>query len=134
MEEKLSWFTKKKVIIGCLIMVFVYLISYFNETLSLPSVYKNFCCVDDRIFNLFFIFIPIFIFSVINLKLNDLGFRKWKKLTFIYLIIYLIIYFISPTHGNGYIWLQRETISFFGSILYSIISLTLIIYKLFKKE
>lgn len=134
MDKKIDWFTKKKMIVSSLIMVFVYCASYFNEILGLPSFYDNFCCIDDRIFNIFFIFIPIFILAVINLKLNDLGFEKWKKFTFIYLIIYLIIYFVSPSQGNGYVWFQRETISFFGSILYSIISLILIIYKSIKKD
>ncbi|MCC7160589.1 hypothetical protein IT399_02635 [Candidatus Nomurabacteria bacterium] len=134
MDKTTSWLTKKKIMVGALAMMLVYVVSYFNVILGLPSLYDNFCCVDDRMFNLFFIFIPIFIFTLVNLKLNDLGFEKWKKLTFIYLIMYLIVYSISPTQANGYIWFQRETISFFGSILYSVISIILIIYESLKKD
>ncbi len=121
-------------VVGAILMVLIYFISYFNRALDLPFFYKNFCCIDDRKFNLFAVFIPILIFTAIVVFLRDEKFREWKKFTFIYLFIYLFIYFLSPTQGDGYIWFQREAISFFGSILYSIISLFLIIYKSLQKS
>lgn len=130
----MDWFTKRKMVVGSLIMILVYIISYFNEALNLPFSYDNFCCVDDRRFNLFAIFIPIFVFTLIFTNINEIKFIKWKKFTFIYLSVYLFIYFNVPTQGDGFIWFQRETISFFGFIIYSIISLFLIIYKSLKKE
>lgn len=122
MGKTIEWFTKKKILAISLVMVLIYIISYFNENLGLPSAYDNFCCADDLIFNLFVIFIPIFVFSLIYFKFNEEKFQKWMNFTIIYLIIYLILYFISPTQGDGFIWLQRETVSSFGSGLYSIIS------------
>ena len=134
MNNLLNWFTKKRLIYGFLIMVFVYIISYFNRALELPYFFRSFCCVDDRTLNLFLIFIPVFIFSVIFIHFDEVKFKSWEKFTFVYLLIYLLIYLLSPTQGNGYIWFQREMISFLGSIFYSIISLFLIIYKSLKKE
>jgi len=130
----MAWFTKKHTLISSLIMVFVYIVSYFNRTLNLPGFYKDFCCIDDRKLNLFLIFLPIFIFSLILFGSSELKFEKWKKFTFIYLLAYLLAYLLSPTQGEGFIWFQRETISFFGSILYLVISLILIFYKSLKKE
>lgn len=133
MTNLTNWLTRKKSTFVALIAVFIYFISYFNEALSLPLFYDNFCCIDDRRFNLFAIFIPIFIFTIIFTNLSEIKFTHWKKFTLVYLIVYLIIYFIVPTQGDGFVWFQRETISFFGSILYSIISLILVIYKSIKK-
>src|SRR3989344_6661834 len=129
MNNVVNWFSRKRLVFISLMAVLVYFISYFNEVLNLPLFYDDFCCVDDRIFNLFAIFIPIFIFTIIFINLNEIKFTRWKKFTLIYLIIYLIIYFIVPTQGDGYIWFQKETVSFFGSILFLIVSLILILYK-----
>lgn len=134
MDNLINWFTKKRMFVSSLIMVFVYVVSYFNRALDLPYVYRNFCCVDDRRLNLFLIFIAVFVFTFFFMNLNEVKFKSWKKFTFIYLIIYLIIYFISPTQGDGYLWFQREAVSFFGFVFYSTISLVLIIYKSLKKE
>ncbi|MEK7471122.1 MAG: hypothetical protein AAB623_00535 [Patescibacteria group bacterium] len=134
MNKFLEWVTKKRMIFSSVVMIIIYVISYFNRILELPSFYRDFCCIDDKRVNLFLIFIPIFIFTIIFSILSETKFNVWKKFTFIYLFIYLFIYFIVPTQGNGFIWFQRETISFFGSIIYSTISLFLIIYKSFKKE
>ena len=134
MSNLANWFTRKRMLTFSLIIVILYFVSYFNRTLGMPDFYKNFCCIDDRRLNLFLIFIPIFIFSIILSRLGESKFEKWKKFTFIYLIIYLTVYFLSPTQGDGYIWLQRETISFFGAISYSAISIVLIIYKSLQKE
>ena len=134
MNKFLEWVTKKRMIFSSVVMIIIYVISYLNRILELPSFYRDFCCIDDKRVNLFLIFIPIFIFTIIFSILSETKFNVWKKFTFIYLFIYLFIYFIVPTQGNGFIWFQRETISFFGSIIYSTISLFLIIYKSFKKE
>lgn len=121
-------------IASSLIMVFIYALSYFNEVLGLPTVYDNLCCIDDRRFNVFFIFLTIFIFTIIFVNLNENKFKIWKKFTFIYLLIYLFIYFLSPTQGNGFVWFQRETISFFGPVFYLFVSIILVFYKSLKKE
>ena len=130
----MNWFTKKRILVSSLVALCLYIISYFNRALELPDFYRNFCCMDDRMLNLFLIFIPIFIFTLIFLSLNEKKFESWKKFTFIYLIIYLIFYFIVPTQGDGYLWFQRETVSLVGSIFYLLFSLFLIVYKSFKKE
>ncbi len=133
MNILLNWFTRKKMVSFSIFFVFVYLLSYFNRLLKLPYFYREFCCIDDRVLNLFFIFIPIFVFTIIFVNFNDTKFLSWKKITLIYLIIFIFLYFIAPTKGDGFIWLQRETVSFLGTILYSIISFGLILYKSFKK-
>jgi hypothetical protein len=130
-EKVLGLLTRKKVLYFGIISLSIFFLSYYSREIGLPSSYEKFCCLDDRIFNLFTITIPVCIFSIIFFKNN--GFEKWKKFTFIYLFTYLLIYLIVPTQGDGLIWLQRETVSFFGVIVYSLISILLISYKSLKK-
>ena len=133
MNKIIEWFTKKNVLVSSIVFLFLYIVSYYNKILMLPNFYRDFCCIDDRKLNLFFIFLPIFIFTIIFINLNKRTFSSWKKFTLIYLVFYIIIYFLVPTQANGYLWFQRETISFVGSIIYSLISLILIIFKSLKK-
>ena len=134
MVNLMNFFTRRYFLVGSVIMVVVYIVSYFNRTLNLPSFYRDFCCVDDRKLNLFLIFIPVFIFSVISFKLDELTFKKLERFTFIYVFFYILLYLMSPTQGDGYLWFQRESISLFGSIVYSVISFILIFYKSLNKE
>jgi len=134
MNNAIDWFTKKKTFYVSALLVLIYVISYFNRALYLPEFYRDFCCIDDRKLNLFLIAIPTFVLYFIFLKQKDSAFKMWKKFTLIYLPIYVVIYFLSPTQGDGLIWFQRETISFFGSITYSIISIILITYQSFQRE
>lgn len=113
--------------------VALYYFSYYSVKFNLPNSYRDFCCIDDRRFNLFFIFIPILIFSILFLIFKR-NLKSFTKFTFIYTLIYTIFYFLVPTQGDGFFWLQRETISFVGSIFYSIISFIFIIYQIFQKE
>lgn len=130
----MNWITKKRIIFLSLLSVSIYIISYYNKILDLPYFYRDLCCVDDRIFNAFLIFVPFFVFTCIFVYTNESLFYLWKKFTTIYLTLYFVLYFLVPIQGDGLIWFQRETISMFGSIVYSVVSLLIIIYKSFKKD
>ena len=130
----MGWFTKRKTVLISLIFLIVYFVSYFNSSLGLPIEYKSFCCSDDRMLNLFFISIPIFIISFAALGLKDKTFYVWKGFTFFFILFYISLYFIVPTKGDGVLWIQRESVSFFLTILYSVVSLGLILYKSLKRE
>lgn len=129
----MNWFTKEKFGLFSFSMMFFYIISLNYKVLNLPASYIKFCCLDDRKLNLFLIAVPLFVFTFIVFFTKQSSFNFWKKFTFIYLFIYLVLYFSVSTQGDGYFWMQRETISFFGAILYSIISLFLILYHSLKK-
>lgn len=130
----MNFFNRIDTLIFSVVLFFLYIISYFNNKLSLPSFYKDFCCIDDKILNVFLVSIPVLIFSILLIKSNDHKFKSWRKFTVFYLIVYLVIYLLSPTQGDGLLWFQRETISLFGFILYTLFSLFLIIYKSLRKD
>ncbi len=114
--------------------VILYYISFNAKQLGLSRSYKDFCCADDITLNLFLIFIPLFVLSLVSFKLRKDVFDVWKKITVVYLVLFFVLYFLSPTQGNGYIWFQREMVSFFGTIVFSLISIGFILYKSLKKE
>lgn len=122
---------QNKLLVFSFVGVIFYVVSYFNRALSLPDFYREFCCSDDRMLNIFLIAIPLFIFSLL---FNRTGQGIWKKFSLLYLVGYSLVYILMPSQGDGYIWFQKETVSFLGTILYSAISLFIIIYKSPKKE
>jgi hypothetical protein len=135
MSKVLDWFTRNKITAILSIMVIVYVVSYFNKILGLPYSYDNFCCVDDRVANLFLLFIPISVIYIFVLfSQRESLFLGWKKYTFFYMLLYFMVYFVVPTQGDGLVWFQRETVSFFGSVLYFLISLVVIVYKSINKS
>ncbi len=125
---------KKSELYMAFFMFLVYIISYYARAFNLPDSYVDLCCSDDKVLNIFFIFVPFFVITIILNFIKDKNWNSWKKFTVYFFTIYFIIYFLFPTTGDGFIWFQRETVVFFGSILYSIISLILILYKYFKKS
>jgi hypothetical protein len=134
MNKILEWFTKKRVLLFSVFFLFMYFLSYSYKVFNLPEAYVDFCCLDDRKLNLFLISLPLFLFSIIYFFYNKYNFKSWFKKTLIFIILYLVLYFIVPTQGDGYIWFQRETVAFFGSVLYFIFSIILIIYYSLKKN
>ncbi len=134
MDILIKFLTKNRVLLFSDLGLILYIVSYFSQSIDLPDRYKDFCCLDDVRLNLFLIFLPIFLFSFVFIYLSDSKFTSWKNFSLAYLVFYVILYFLVPTQGDGFLWFQRETISIIGSVLYTFISLILIIYKSFKKE
>lgn len=130
----MNWLRRKNILVLSVFGLLLYLTSYYSRHLGLPNTYRDFCCADDRRLNLFLIFIPLSLFFIINIKSDYKKYINWARFSICFLVAYITIYFVVPTQGDGLVWFQRETVSFFGSILYSLVSLVLILYKSFKKE
>jgi len=87
--------------------------------------------------SIFWLTIPIFVFSVINFFLKKIDIlSSWVRFTNYYFIIALIIILLTPTstHGLDFVPFVKETVTIALASTYSIISLFLIIYKSLKKE
>jgi hypothetical protein len=134
----MNWFTKKGVFICSIISSLLFIILYFNVPYS-------FFCKDNRsllycgdffrVLKILFMITPAILFlSIINFFVSDRIFLSWKKFTFIYLLIYLLIIIIAPATGGDFIKIVKGTLGIFLSIVYFIISLFLILHKSFKKD
>ncbi len=108
--------------------LFLYIFSYYSSSLNIPSVYRTFCCIDDRRLNFFLIFIPVFLLLLIFRKFKNNKYIIYKNITLVYLFLYIIIYFSVSTHGDGYMWFQRETVSFYGAIVYALFSIIFLLF------
>lgn len=82
----------------------------------------------------FWLCIPVFIFSLITFFLKDGLYLSWRKFTNYFLIFSVLIILITPTstHGLDFLPLVKETMTIALTIIYSIVSLILVIYKSFK--
>lgn len=132
-----NWFTKKKVIYIGLIGLLFFLFSYFSKDLGICSNYASKCSDISYLFVIFsFIFIPVFIFSILIYKLKDSVFLSWKNFSIWVIPIFLIAISFLPTdtHGLDFVPITKGTVIFVLTILYSVISFILILYKSLKKE
>jgi hypothetical protein len=86
--------------------------------------------------SLFWLVVPIFIFSIITLITRKFIFLSWAKMTRYFFTISIIIILITPTstHGLDFVPIVKETVTIVLASIYSVLSLFLIIYKSLKKE
>lgn len=138
MNKIIEWFTLKK-------FLFISLISVFLSFLFFQRTFKhnvcglgNYDCYDliNFIWLLFVflgsLFLPIFINFFIK---KDQVFKSWRKFTFIYLLVYLFFIILVPWDwGDAYLPIYKGTVALALVVLYSIISLILIVHKSLKKE
>ena len=91
------------------------------------------CTVGLSLYLLLFA-VPVLIFSAVTLKMEEKVFLLWKKLTIIYLFIYLFIVAISPWIPSDFSPFSKKSNSFFLLCLYALISLILIAHKSFSSR
>ena len=135
---------KKIIFFGSLIPTLLFATTVFFEFGD--YCYKNIWC--DRIHNvdslfgfILFVFPVIFILSGVTYKMRDEVFNTWKKFSFWYIPLFIILSFViqNQSHGGGFSgvvsgWFDAM-ILFFFLFLYFLISLIIIIKKslFFKK-
>ncbi len=133
----MEWFTKKRMLLISFLSTILFFVLYSNKLYFLCQASGVFSCGEIlKFLKLFFLIAPfIFIFCVITYYLDNKVFFSLRKFTNFYLIIFFFLLLITPWYtGDEFLNLQKAHVSFLGSILYSVISLILILYKSFKKE
>ena len=110
--------------------IFVIVISYIVNSNLRETLPRN---LSESIF---WLTVPVFIFSIITLFTKNTAFQLWAKITNYLYIFFIFIILLTPTstHGLDFLPIVKETVSIALAILYSIISLILILYKSFKKD
>ena len=89
---------------------------------------------DDSMVYVFFLFIPLFIFSLITYKMREGIFESWWKFARIWIPLSMLAVIISPSYGNWMIPIEKGTVAFALSVLFVIISLVLIIWQSVKER
>ncbi len=131
MNNFLSWLTRKKIIS----------ISFIFGGISVFFIYldgSNKCFIDYRqcelVAYILILFIPIFIFSLLTYFSRIEVFNFWKKVTIIYLCIYLFLTVLVPFQCDAYLPICKKTLSLILIPTYLVISLFLIFSKTLQKE
>ncbi|OGI65644.1 hypothetical protein A3A95_01645 [Candidatus Nomurabacteria bacterium RIFCSPLOWO2_01_FULL_39_18] len=139
MSNLINWFTRKKLFVISFLGAVVFFVGNFVD-ISIPvdvCYQEGFCGdISEALMVYFLIFLPFFIFSLITTKLKDSIFFTWRNFSLWALpISFLFIsFFPTFTHGMDFLPIIKGTVSYTLAIVYSIISLILIIYKSLKKE
>ncbi len=139
MNSLSSWFTKKIFFYASLLGCIIFLVSIFVDiTVPVDVCYGGEFCgdVSELLTIYFLIFIPVLFFSLVTFKISNRFFSIWKNFSVFAVPITIIVISIFPTftHGMDFFPIIKSTVALALAVLYSIISLILIIYKYFKKE
>jgi len=137
MKKIIEWLTLKRLLVinevGFLLSIILYFNIPYLYICKLNNLFGN-CGEYFKFLKILFLISPVLLlFSIINLFVKGKIFLEWKRFTFIYLFIYLFIVTIFPWYiGDGFFNIQKVHIAILLSIVYSTISLILIIYKTIK--
>jgi len=137
MNKILEWFTKKKIFLFSLLGIVSFFIAYFSIYFGICFNYPNQCNNNSELVAVYtMLFIPIFFFSLITFKLKQSTFNTWRNFSFYSILVFLILISFIPmrTHGLDYLPITKGLVSFLLTILYSVISLILVIAGSLKKN
>ena len=116
----------------------VFLLSIILNYIGLSNIcFKDYSCLDTLSLLISFIILlvgPFAIISIIIFFFRKEVFFKWFYFSLVWIPFYLFLVFISPAdngHG-GYVLptpSTRETVTLIGPIIYTILSLLIILFK-----
>ncbi len=124
----MNWLKNKKNQILFFLVSFLLLVLLYNiNTYHLEDLNQSF-------YDAFFvILIPNTIFSFVNIFIKNIVWKYWLKINIVLSVIGFILIFLSSPDPEFSITL-RGVLAIFYWILYSLISLGIIIYQSFKKN
>jgi|GEM_PF-2153114 len=128
----LVWFNKKCVLFFSLTLVILNTIATNTVNFGICPGYPTRCFDKaDLIISYTYIFIPVFFFSLITFFTKPEVSRPWIVFSFFMVPLSLILISFLPTytHGLDFVPLTKGTAIFGLTVLYSLISLILIIFK-----
>ncbi len=125
--------SKKIILIGSGVLATALIAAFVVQYFCIQKDWNNQSCyfLPGSLWAYTFIFIPIFIFSIITYFLNEKTFIVWRKFTLWWLLFSFILILIAPTEDNffGNIKELAGFISAGGFVLFSTL---LILYKSYK--
>lgn len=133
----LNSLTKKKILImgaalSASTLIINFIQKYFGMSFGSDCQFENpplIDCVSAMLGFYFLISIPIFLFSLITLKLKEEVFLAWRKFSFIYVFVYVFIISIAPWGYDAYISVAKEIMAMIFGGIYILLSLAIIAYK-----
>jgi len=137
MNKIVDWFTRKRVALISFVFFLLNIFGFFSIDLGIcpnsPGRCNN---ISELIISFTFIFISSFIFSLVAFRLKDSVFIIWRNFSFFAILVFFVLISLLPTytHGLDFVPLTKGIASLYLTVLYSIISFFLILFKSFQKE
>lgn len=127
--------TKKKMLANSFLGTILFFIFLFSQKIGLCSV-TNLSCFQktDSVAKIIFIFVPLFILSIIFYFLPDYIYRVWIKFIYVYIPISIILVIISPEFNHSLFQLDKIFVALFVSCLLVFISFIITTVKFFTEK
>jgi len=127
--------TKKWILLGSGSLTVILLLVNWIGTFKLCGANEYGSCMDTLASTMitFFPIIPLFIFSLITYKMRKEVFNTWRIFAAVGAPLSMLAILIAPEYGNSFIPVEKGTVALFSSLLFSIISLGIILWKYFAK-
>lgn len=122
--------TKKRILIFAGIVSVILMVLNYIGTFNLCGGKIYGVCMDI-LFDLIMFFVPIiplFIFSLITYLMRENVFQLWWRFARVWIPISMLAILISPSNSHNWMFpIEKGTVAFVSSVLFTIISLILII-------
>jgi hypothetical protein len=130
MRNTINWFTRSRILIISISGFVIFIASYFGFDSCRKSYYD---CRDVLSYPFVFslIFVPVALFSLIVMRLNEATFLAWRFFSFWWVSLSLLITLSLPmsTHGMDFFPVTKGNFIFLSAIIYASISLLIIFYQ-----
>ena len=117
---------RNTLLISGLISITIITINYLG-TYAICNSNRDCAHLLTNIIWILYIFVPLFLLSLITYKMQDEIFHKWLKFVYIWVPLTIILVLISPEYGNSLFPIEKDSVSFFMSVLFLLISIILIL-------
>ncbi len=78
-----------------------------------------------------FIFIAVFMISLVTYKMRDEIFHSWLKVVYIFVPLTIILTILAPEYSESLLPITKGVVSFLFSVLFLLISIVIIFVKYF---
>ena len=120
--------TKKNIFFTLLVGVII--ISYVTLTSGVPlfCIDNDIPCMQniDHFADIFFIFLPALLFSLITYPLHERVFRVWRNFALVWVPLTIFLVVITPDTSGSIVAFGKETVAMILSIVFSALSITII--------
>lgn len=126
--------TKKNILVSSGIIVVLFLVFDSVGTFRLCGGVEYGSCMDKLhgFFGIFLPIFPLFLFSLITYKMREEIYKTWFYFARWWVPLSMLLVLISPEYSNDWMFpIEKGSVAFVTSLLFTVISLILIAWKWF---
>ena len=122
--------TKRSILFISIVGLAAFLMFLFAKEVGICSLLYESCFETfDQIAELFFVFIPLLILSLITYKMREEVFHSWLKFAYVWVPLTIILTLLAPEYDASLVSITKGVISFVMSTVFLLVSLVIIFVK-----